>query len=75
MTRDLRKYAKQTNVRIGIGALLLLFVAGIGLIWIIYGAGAALMGFLCLLGAFVPIGLIFLSLQLLDWIQKRANRD
>jgi hypothetical protein len=75
MTRDLRKYAKQTNVRIGIGATILLFVAGIGLIWLIYGAGAAMMGLLCLLGALVPIGLIFLSLQLLDWIQKRANRD
>jgi len=75
MTRDLRKYAKQTNVRIGVGATLLLFVAGIGLIWLIYGAGAAMMGLLCLLGALVPVGLIFLSLQILDWIQKRANRD
>ncbi|MCC6500626.1 MAG: hypothetical protein IT313_10205 [Anaerolineales bacterium] len=75
MTRDLRKYAKQTNVRLGAGAFLLLFVIGVALIYFIYGAGAALMAFLCLLGALVPILLIFLSLALLDWIQKRANSD
>ncbi len=75
MTRDLRKYAKQTNVRLGVGAFLLLYVVGIALIYVIYGAGAAIMGFLCLLGALVPVVLIFLSLALLDWIQKRANPD
>jgi len=75
MTRDLREYTKQTNVRLGIGAVLLLFIVGTGLIWIIYGFGPAMMGLLCLLGALVPIGLILLSLQLLDWISKRADRD
>lgn len=75
MSRDLRKYIKDTNVRIIIGALLLLFVVGLGLIWLIYGFGAAVTGFLCLLGAFVPIALIFVALYGLDWIVKRANRD
>ncbi len=75
MTRDLRKYVKDTNVRLIVGALLFLFILGVGLIYLIYGAGAALMGFFCLLGAFVPIGLIFFSLYLLDWITKRASRD
>ncbi|MFN8385467.1 MAG: hypothetical protein U0X92_03485 [Anaerolineales bacterium] len=75
MSRDLRKYAKQTNVQLGIAAFVLLFVIGIALIYIIYGAGAAVTGFLCLLGALVPVALIFLSLALLDWIQKRANSD
>lgn len=75
MSRDLRKYAKETNARIVAGALLLLFVVGLGLIWIIYGFGAAVSGFLCLLGAFVPIGLILLALYGVDWIVKRANRD
>lgn len=75
MKRDLRKYMKDTNTRILIGAFLMLFVIGIGLIWAIYGFGAAVTAFLCLLGAFVPIGLIFLSLFGLDWIVKRANRD
>lgn len=75
MSRDLRKYAKDTNVRLLIGAFFALFMIGIGLIWWIYGFGAAVMGFVCLLGAFVPIGLIFLVLSASDWILKRAGRD
>lgn len=75
MSRDLRKYMKDTNARILIGALLLLFVVGLGLIWVIYGFSAAVSGLLCLLGAFVPIALIFVALFGLDWIVKRANRD
>ena len=75
VSRDLRKYMKDTNVRLVIGALLMLFVVGIGLIWMIYGFGAAVFGFMCMLGAFVPIGLIFLLLNLSDWILKRAGRE
>jgi len=75
MTRDLRKYARQTNVRLGIGMGLLLFVVGIALIYFIYGKSAAMLGLLCLLAALIPIGLIFLTLWLLDWIQQRANRS
>ena len=75
MSRDLRSYMKDTNVRLIFGALAMLFIVGDGLIWIIYGFGAAMMGLLCMLGAFVPVGLIFLLLNLSDWIVKRANRD
>ena len=75
MSRDLRSYMKETNVRLITGALALLFIVGDGLIWLVYGFGAAVMGLLCMLGAFVPIGLIFLLLNLSDWIVKRANRD
>jgi hypothetical protein len=62
-------------VRLVIGALFALFIVGDGLIWLIYGFGAAVMGLLCMLGAFVPIGLILLLLNLSDWILKRAGRD
>jgi hypothetical protein len=75
MSRDLRKYMRDTNTRIIIGAILLLFIVGDGLIWAIYGFGAAMMGLLCILAAFVPIGLILLLLALSDWIVKRANPD
>ena len=75
MSRDLRSYMKDTNVRLVIGALALLFIVGDGLIWIVYGFGAAMMGLLCMLGAFIPIGLIFLFLFVTDWIVKRAGRD
>ena len=75
MTRDLRKYTSQTNVRLLTGAFILLFVVGLGLIWLIYGLPAAITGLLCLLGALVPIGLIWLFMFGLDWFVKRANRD
>ena len=75
MTRDLRKYAKQTNVRLGIGAVLLLLVVGTILIYYLYGFSAAVGGLLCILSALVAITLIFLSLEIIDWIQKRANRS
>jgi len=75
MSRDLHKYASQTNVRLAVGALIILFTVGLGLIWWIYGLPAALMGLLCLLGALVPIGLIWLFLGGLDLLVKRINRD
>jgi glucose-6-phosphate-specific signal transduction histidine kinase len=73
--RDLRKYAQQTNIRLIAGALLVLFVIGDGLIYVIYGAGAAITGLLCLAGGLLPIVLIFLFFILLDWVVKRANRE
>ncbi len=75
MSRDLRKYARDTNVRLGVGAVLLLFIVGLGLIWAIYGFGAAVSGMLCILAGLIPIGLIFIVFFGLDWIVKRANTD
>ena len=71
--KDLRDYARQTNVRLIIGAFILLFVVGIGLIWLIYGKAAAGMGLLCLLGALVPILLIGLIFGGMDWILKNVR--
>ncbi len=73
MKRDLRDYAKRTNIQLAVGAFALLFIIGLGLIWLIYGPGAAITGFLCLLGALVPIVLILLVLIGLDWIVKHAD--
>jgi len=75
MSRDLRKYVRQTNIRLVGGALVLLFVVGDGLIYLIYGAGAAVTGLLCLLGGMIPVALVVLIMMLLDWIAKRANPD
>ena len=75
MSRNLRDYAKQTNIRLAVGALLLLFLVGDGLIYLIYGEGAALMGLVCLLAGVAPILLITLLMLLLNWIVKLANRD
>lgn len=71
--RDLRQYAKQTNVRLALGAFLLLFVVGVGLIWLVYGGSAAGMAFTCLLAALVPVILILLVFVAIEWVLKRAG--
>lgn len=73
--RDLREYAKQTNVRLAVGSFFLLFVVGVGLIWLIYGRSAAMMGLLCLLAALIPVVLILLIFLIMDWILKRARPE
>jgi hypothetical protein len=75
MTRDLRRYARQTRARLLVGMFVLAFLVGDGLIYLVYGKNAALMGFLCLLGMLVPVGIIVLVLVIMDWIVKRANPD
>ena len=75
MSRDIRKYARQTNLRLVAGALILLFVVGDGLIYLFYGKGAAFLGLLCLLAALVPVVLTLLVLALLNWITKHADRE
>jgi hypothetical protein len=73
LSRDLRKYAKDTNVRLAVGAFVLLFVVGVGLIWAIYGQGAASMGLVCLLAALLPVILILAVFLAIEWILKRAR--
>jgi magnesium-transporting ATPase (P-type) len=75
MKRDLRHYASQTTVRLIVGALLLLFIVGDGLIGYFYGWAAAITGLLCMVGALVPIGLVMLVMGGLDWIVKKLDRD
>jgi len=75
MTRDLRKYAHQTNVRLIVGALFLIFVIGDGLIYYFYGKGAALLGLFCILAGLVPVILTMFVLVFLDWIRKRVDHD
>lgn len=75
MSRDLKKYASQTNVQLIFGGFVLLFVVGLGLIAIFYGTGAALVGLLCLIGGLVPIGLVALFLFGLDIFVKKINKD
>ncbi len=73
MKRDLREYAKHTNIQLIVGAFILLFGVGIALIYLIYGPGAAGIGFLCMLGGLLPIALILVALYGMDWIVKRGR--
>ncbi len=73
MTRDLRKYSSQTNIRLLIGFFALLLIIGIGLIYLFYGREAALMGVLCTGAALLPAFLVWLVLWVMGVIVKKAN--
>ncbi len=75
MSRDLRKYSSQTILRLVVGAIILLFLVGTGLIAWLYGSQPALMAFLCLLSALLPIGLIILSLKAIERIVKKRDGE
>jgi O-antigen/teichoic acid export membrane protein len=68
MARDLRKYARQTNVRLSIGFAVIIFLIGDGLIYYFYGQGAAIMGALCILLGLVPLLLVFLAFLAMDLV-------
>ena len=70
---DLRKYARQTNARLLIGFILILFLIGDGLIFMIYGKNAAILGALCLVARLAPLLLIWLILLAMEWFVKRQN--
>jgi hypothetical protein len=73
MASDLRKYARQTNFRLWVGFILLLFLVGGGLIYWFYGSRAALLGLVCLLVGLLPLLLIWLILIGLEWVAKRGE--
>ena len=75
MKRDLRKFAKQTNFRLVFGFLVLLFLIGDGLIYLIYGTEAAVTGLICIAGALTPVLFIAGILALLDLIVKKVNDE
>lgn len=75
MSRDLRGYSQQTNVRLLIGGILILFIVGDGLIYLFYGRNAAVMGFICLGLGLAPLILIWMLLALIGWIVKRSNPE
>jgi hypothetical protein len=74
MTRDLRRYSKQTNLRLFIGFLLILFLVGDGLIYLIYGPQAAMMGLLCVTLGLAPLALVWLILLVIGWVVKRVDQ-
>jgi hypothetical protein len=75
VTRDLRRYARQTNIRLLFGFILILFLIGIGLIYVFYGRQAALLGVFCMIFGLSPLVIIWMSLAVIEWIVKRANQD
>ncbi len=68
MSRDIRQYMKQTETRLILGFLVLVFLIGDGLIFYFYGTGAGIAGLICLAGMMVPVFLIVLFL----WIAEKV---
>jgi hypothetical protein len=73
MASDMRKYARQTNFRLWVGFILLLFLVGGGLIYWFYGSRAALLGVVCFVVGLLPLLLIWLTLIGLEWVAKRGE--
>jgi hypothetical protein len=73
MTRDLRKYSRQTQNRLILGLLALVFFLGDGLIYLFWGREAALMGLICLLLGLTPAMLVWGFLILLDWFVRKEQ--
>ena len=73
MAKDLRAYARSTQVRLVLGFILVAFLIGDGLIYLFYGPGAALAGLGCMLAAFIPVGLIAIFLWIADRILERQG--
>lgn len=75
MNRDLRKFAKQTDVQLIAGGLIILFIVGDGLIYFFFGPSSAIFGLLCMGIGIIPIVIIFLVFVLMDWIVKNARHE
>ena len=73
MTKDLRRYARQTNLHLLFGFYVILMVVGIGLIYVFYGEQAARIGLLSVLVCSTPLILIALAMALIGWVVKKAR--
>jgi hypothetical protein len=73
MGSDIRRYARQTNVRLIAGFIAILFVLGDGLIYLFYGRDSAILGLICLLAGLSPIILIIGILYVMSWFVRRMN--
>ncbi len=70
MGHDLREYARQTNLRLVLGFIVLLLVVGDGLIYLFYGKSAAATGLFCIVAGLVPIFMILVVFWLIEKILK-----
>ena len=73
--RDLRAYARSTQARLVLGALVLLYAVGGGLIWAIYGREAAGLAVICIAVGLAPVVLIAGWLLIVEWAARKARDD
>jgi hypothetical protein len=73
--RDLRAYARTTQIKLILGALFIIIVVGNGLIWLIYGPEASISALMCTGLGLLPVLLIIGSIGLMGWIVRRERGD
>jgi len=73
--RDLRAYARSTQRKLVLGAVLLFLLVGTGLIAFFQGSQAIFGALLCFAAVLIPVALVFLGLQLIDWAARRGRGD
>jgi hypothetical protein len=73
MSKDLNQYNRETDRRLIFGGIILLVVVGGGLIYLVYGSGAAISGILCAGIGLFPVLIIILLFWLLDRYLRNRN--
>lgn len=71
--RDLRRYSKQTQTRVVLGFLLILFLIGDGLIWWLMGSEAGVFALSCTVVGLAPVLLVVFGLGVIEWLVRRAR--
>ena len=66
-----RAHRARTERNLLLGFFGLLFVVGGGLIWYLYGGGAAALGVACIALGAVLVGLLWLLMRGLEWLSER----
>jgi hypothetical protein len=75
LIRDLRKYARHTDMQLLIGFFILLIVVGLGLIFFLWGAGAAVSGLICVGVVLLPVLAVLGVVWVLDYLARRARGE
>lgn len=71
---DPQRHRQQTQGRLIVAGLALLITVGGGLVWLLYGAAAAVSTVSCLLVAAGLVGFLWLILWLLDrWVERGGS--
>jgi hypothetical protein len=71
---DLRPFRSETDRRLFGGFVIILLVVGGGLIYVLYGREAAILGFFCLLAGLAPAVLLWLILKAIEWWGERTGQ-
>jgi len=73
--RDLRNYARATTRRLVVGVIIIVFVIGDGLIFLIYGQNAGQMALICTGLGLAPLVLVGIILWFLGWFARSVSGE